>query len=75
MTKVLSFHPTGKLFCAFALVRKADFVRVSPPPDAIAAQPQSIWHKYVRTAEKWDRRMMDKWKTNMNNLLIFVGSP
>ena len=42
-------------------------------PDAIAAQPRSIWYKYVRTAEKWDRRMMEKWKTNMNNLLIFVG--
>ena len=49
-------------------------IEALPPLDAIAAQPQSIWHKYVTIAEKWDRRMMEKWKTNMNNLLIFVRS-
>ena len=46
------------------------------PKDTLKdARPPSIWLKYVTVAEKWDRRMVEKWKANMNNLLIFVRPP
>lgn len=45
-----------------------------PLTGAIAGQARSIWTKYVTIAEERDGRMIKKWETNMNNLLIFVGS-
>ena len=37
--------------------------------------PPSIRHNYVTFAEDRDQRMIEKWKTNMGNLLVFVRPP
>ena len=55
--------------------KPGDTFNDKPKETSKDTRPPSIWHKYVTIAEDWDQRMMEKWKTNMNNLLIFVCPP
>jgi uncharacterized membrane protein len=39
------------------------------------AAAAKLWAVYVSEAEKYDKALVESWKSDMNGMLIFVGVP
>jgi Family of unknown function (DUF6535) len=40
----------------------------------VAGQPPSIWSTYVKAAEEYDAKLVERWKSDMDVLLVFVST-
>lgn len=43
------------------------------PEELIAGQPRSIWSTYAKVAERFDEKLVERWNSDMDVLLVYVS--
>jgi hypothetical protein len=41
--------------------------------ELIAGQPRSIWSTYAKIAERFDEKLVERWNSDMDVLLVYVS--